>query len=140
MESKTKGTLILDLSDPRAVDEKVSTLPGMKLMFSDQISELYEEDMKTRISKVPSVEAMIAKEVPILEETMKKIEPEPLVKDTSSSVDSLRIQELKKALQMLGETDEKKIKIIDELTKNVVEKIVSSPTSIPKKALEQENT
>jgi glutamyl-tRNA reductase len=139
MESKTKGTLILDLSDPRAVDEKVSTLPGMKLMFSDQISELYEEDMKTRISKVPSVEAMIAKEVPILEETMKKIEPEPLVKDTSSSVDSLRIQELKKALQMLGETDEKKIKIIDELTKNVVEKIVSSPTNIPKKALEQEN-
>ena len=139
MESKTKGTLILDLSDPRDVDEKVSILPGMKLMFSDQISELYEEDMKARISKVPAVEAMIAKEVPILEETMKKIEPEPLVKDVTSSVDSLRIQELKKALQMLGETDEKKIKIIDELTKNVVEKIVSLPTNTPKKVLEQEN-
>ncbi len=139
MESKTKGTLILDLSDPRAVDERVSILPGMKLMFRDQISELYEEDMKARINKVPAVEAMIAKEVPILEETMKKIEPEPLVKDVTSSVDSLRMQELKKALQMLGETDEKKIKIIDELTKNVVEKIVSLPTNKPKKILEQEN-
>lgn len=138
MESKTKGTLLLDLSDPRTVDEKVSTLPGMKLMFSDQISELYEEDMKSRMSKVPAVEEMIAKEVPILEETMKKVEQEPLVKDVTFSVDSLRIQELKKALQMLGETDEKKIKIIDELTKNVVEKIISLPANKPKKVLEQE--
>jgi len=138
MESKTKGTLLLDLSDPRTVDEKVSTLPGMKLMFSDQISELYEEDMKSRMSKVPAVEEMIAKEVPILEETMKKVEQEPSVKDVTFSVDSLRIQELKKALQMLGETDEKKIKIIDELTKNVVEKIISLPANKPKKVLEQE--
>jgi len=138
MESKTKGTLLLDLSDPRTVDEKVSTLPGMKLMFSDQISELYEEDMKSRMSKVPAVEEMIAKEVPILEETMKKVEHEPSVKDVTFSVDSLRIQELKKALQMLGETDEKKIKIIDELTKNVVEKIISLPANKPKKVLEQE--
>lgn len=133
MESKTKGTLLLDLSDPRAVDEKVSILPGMKLMFRDQISERYEEDMKARISKIPAVEAMIAKELPTLEEIMKKLESEPLVKDETSNMDSLRIQELKKALQMLGETDEKKIKIIDELTKNVIEKIVSLPTNKPKK-------
>lgn len=133
MESKTKGTLLLDLSDPRTVDEKVSILPGMKLMFRDQISERYEEDMKARISKIPSVETMIAKELPTLEEIMKKLESESLVKDETSNVDSLRIQELKKALQMLGETDEKKIKIIDELTKNVIEKIVSLPTNKPKK-------
>lgn len=133
MESKTKGTLLLDLSDPRTVDEKVSILPGMKLMFRDQISERYEEDMKARISKIPSVETMIAKELPTLEEIMKKLESESLVKDETSNVDSLRIQELKKALQMLGETDEKKIKIIDELTKNVIEKIVSLPTNKPQK-------
>jgi len=49
----------------------------------------------------------------------------------------MRIQELQKALQMLGETDEKRIKIIDELTKAVVESIVSTPMNNLRKASEQ---
>jgi glutamyl-tRNA reductase len=51
----------------------------------------------------------------------------------------MRIKELQKALQMLGETDEKRIKIIDELTKAVVESIVSTPMNNLRKASEQGN-
>ena len=140
MENKKKGTLLLDISDPRAVDEKVSTFPGMKLMFRDQISEMYEEDMKARKGKIPAVEEMISKEVPILEATMNRLDAEPLVKEVSASVDLLRKKELEKALQMLGETDEEKIKIIDELTKAVADSIVSIPVSDSKKASEQDNS
>jgi len=125
MENKKKGTLILDISEPRAVDEKVSTFPGMKLMFRDQVAELYEEDVKARKGIVPSVEEMIGKEVPIIEATMKRLDAEPIVQDVALSADSLRKKELEKALESLGETDENKIKIIEELTKNVVEKISS---------------
>ncbi len=139
MENKKKGTLILDISDPRAVDEKVSQFPGMKLMFRDQVAELYEEDVKARKGKVPSVEEMIAKEVPIIEATMKRLDAESLVKDVVVSVDSLRKKELEKALEKLGETDEHKIKIIEELTKNVVEKTISVPINNSKKTSEQDN-
>ncbi len=139
MGNKKNGTLILDISDPRAVDEKVSTFPGMKLMFRDQVAELYEEDVKARKGLVPSVEEMIGKEVPIIEATMKRLDATPLVKDVTISVDSLRKKELEKALEQLGETDANKIKIIEELTKNVVEKIISIPVSNSKKTSEQEN-
>lgn len=138
MENKKKGTLILDISDPRAVDEKVSSFPGMKLMFRDQVAELYEEDVQARKGLIPSVEEMISKEVPIIEATMKRLGSESVVKDVAVSVDSLRKQELEKALEQLGETDENKIKIIEELTKNVVEKIVSVPASSSKNTTEQE--
>jgi len=80
MESKTKGTMILDISDPRAVDEKVSTLPGTKLMFRDQIAEMEERNLRARKEEVLAVEKMISKEVPIIEATMKRLDPEPLVK------------------------------------------------------------
>jgi len=139
MEKKTKGTLILDISEPRAVDEKVSQFPGMKLMFRDQVAEMYEEDVRARKGKVPSVEGMIGKEVPIIEATMKRLDAEPLVKDVTVSADSLRKKELEKALEKLGETDENKIKIIEELTKNVVEKIISVPVNNSKETSEQEN-
>ncbi|KAG0511861.1 MAG: Glutamyl-tRNA reductase [Nitrosopumilales archaeon] len=76
MENKKKGTLLIDVSDPRAVDEKVSKFPGMKLMFRDQISELVEENEQTRMNKIPDVEKMISKEVPIIEALMKRLDPE----------------------------------------------------------------
>jgi len=139
MQNKKKGTLILDISDPRAIDEKVSTFPMTKLLFRDQIAEMYEEDVRARKGKVPAVEEMISKEVPIIDETLKRAEPEPIAKDVAVNVDSLRKKELEKALEMLGETDQSKIKIIEELTKNVVEKIISVPTKNSKKAPEQEN-
>jgi len=48
MEEKKKGTLILDLSDPRTVDEGISALPGIKLLFRDQITEIFEESVKDK--------------------------------------------------------------------------------------------
>jgi len=132
--NKKTGVLILDVSDPRAVGEKVSTIPGIKLMFRDQIIEMVEENETIRMNKVPNVEKMIAKEVPIIEATMKRLDAEPIVRDVLTTVEDIRKKELEKALEMLGETDENKIKIIEELTKTVVESIVSAPS---KKAAEK---
>lgn len=132
--NKKTGVLILDVSDPRAVGEKVSTIPGIKLMFRDQIIEMVEENETIRMNKVPNVEKMIAKEVPIIEATMKRLDAEPIVRDVLTTVEDIRKKELEKALEMLGETDENKIKIIEELTKTVVESIVSVPS---KKAAEK---
>lgn len=126
--NKKTGVLILDISEPRAVDDKVSTIPGVKLMFKDQIIELVEENEKIRMGKVPEVEKLISKEVPIIEATMKRVDAEPIIVDIQASVDAIRKKELEKALEKLGETDENKIKIIEELTKTVTQKIVSSPT------------
>lgn len=74
MEEKKKGTLILDLSDPRTVDEGVTALPGIKLLFRDQIAELYEESVKARVGIVPAVEKIIEKELPVLSARMKRLD------------------------------------------------------------------
>ena len=137
MKNKKSGVMILDLSNPRTVDEKVATIPGIKLMNIDQIAEMIDKNMKKRKDKVSTVENIISEEVPVIEATMKRLDAEPLVKDVFTNADSMRIKELQKALQMLGETDEKRIKIIDELTKAVVESIVSTPMNNLRRASEQ---
>ncbi|MEK6869986.1 MAG: glutamyl-tRNA reductase, partial [Thermoproteota archaeon] len=108
-----------------------------KLMNLDQIAEMVEKNMKSRLDKVKSVENIISEEVTVLEASMKRLDAEPLVKDVFKNIDSLREKELQKALQMLNEKDEKKIKIIEELTKAVVESIVSTPMNNIRKASEQ---
>jgi len=74
MEEKKKGTLILDLSEPRTVDERITKLPRIKLLFRDQIYEIYEESVKATIGIIPAVEKIIAKEVPVLSITMKRLD------------------------------------------------------------------
>ena len=139
MKNKKSGMMILDLSNPRTVDEQVATIPGIKLMNIDQIAEMVDKNMTKRKEKVSTVQNIISEEVPIIEATMKRLDAEPLVKDVFTNADSMRIKELQKALQMLGETDKKRIKIIDELTKAVVESIVSAPMNNLRKASEQGN-
>ncbi len=137
MKEKSGGMMILDLSNPRTVDEKVATIGGIKLMNLDQIAEMVEKNMNARQNKVKTIENIINEEVVILEASMKRLDAEPLVKDVFKSIDSLRTKELQKALQMLDEKNEEKIKIIDELTKAVVESIVSTPMNNIRKASEQ---
>jgi glutamyl-tRNA reductase len=137
VEKRKKGMMILDLSNPRTVDERVATIGGIKLMNLDQIAEMVEKNMNARLNKVKTVENIINEEVTVLEASMKRLDAEPLVKDVFKNIDSLRQKELEKALSMLDEKDEKKIKIIEELTKAVVESIVSIPMNNIRKASEQ---
>ena len=73
MQEKKKGILILDLSEPRAVEESIMELHGIKLLFRDQVAEIYEENTKLRSGIVPAVEKIISKELPILSTSMKRI-------------------------------------------------------------------
>ena len=139
IKEKKKGMMILDLSNPRTVDEKVATVNGIKLMNIDQIAEMVDKNMRSRIGKVKTVENIISEELPVLEAAMNRLDAEPIVKDVFKNIDSLRVKELKKALQMLDEKDENKIKIIEELTKAVVESIVSQPMNNLRKASEEGN-
>ena len=79
MKNKKKGTLVLDLSEPRTVDEQISTIKGIKLVNPSQINEMIEENMKKRMNAVSSTEEKVEEEIPIIEATMKRIGTKSLV-------------------------------------------------------------
>ncbi|MEO9276316.1 MAG: glutamyl-tRNA reductase [Nitrososphaera sp.] len=137
MESGKNGMMIMDLSNPRTVDEKVSTIKKIKMMNLDQIAEMVDKNMRTRMGVVSSAEKIINEELPVVEAAMKRIEVEPIVNGVFKEIDQVRLKELRKALQMLGETDENKIRIIDQLTQAIVEDIMSTPMNNLRKASEQ---
>ncbi len=140
LNQKNHGMMILDLSNPRTVDEKVAELSGVKLMNIDQIAEIVEKNMRSRIGQKNTAEEIIKDELPVLEASMKRLEAEPVVKDVFKNIDLLRIKELQKALTMLGDLDDDKKKIIDDLSKAIVESIVTTPMNNLRKHTEQGNT
>jgi len=79
MKNKKKGTLIMDLSEPRTVDELIATIKRIKLVNPAQINEMIAENTKRRLNAVSSVEGRIDEEIPIIEATLKRISGESLV-------------------------------------------------------------
>lgn len=122
------GIMILDLSNPRTVDERVATLGGVKLMNLDQIAEMVDRNMRSRAAKAGAAEGIIAsEEMPAIESAMNRLDAEPIVEAAFKRADEVRERELRKALQMLGEGDEGRIRIIDGLTRAVVEGVMAGP-------------
>jgi len=139
LKQKSGGMMLLDLSNPRTVDEKVAELNNIKLMNIDQIAEMVDKNMRSRVGQKNTAEQIINEELPVVEASMKRLEAEPIVKDVFKNIDNLRNKELQKALNMLGDLDDDKKKIVDELTKAIVESIVSTPMNNLRKETEQGN-
>lgn len=139
MKNKKSGMMILDLSNPRTVDEKVATISGIKMMNLDQIAEMVEKNLKYRSNQRQTAEKIITEELSVLQAQMKRLEIEPVVKEIFKDIDIKRTKEFEKALSMLGKMDESQIKIIEDLTKAIVEGIISTPMNNLRKASEQED-
>ena len=132
------GMMILDLSNPRTVDERVATLGGVKLMNLDQIAEMVDKNMRSRVAKAGAAEGIIAsEEMPAIESAMNRLDAEPIVEGAFKRADEVRARELRKALQMLGEDDADRVRIIDGLTRAVVEGIMSGPMNNLRRASEE---
>ena len=112
MKGKTNGIMILDLSNPRTVDEKVATISGVKLMNLDQIAEMVEKNINARINKVKTVENIIKEEISVLEASMKRLDAEPLVTDVFKNIENLGKRNYKKHYKCWEKTMKEKSKLL----------------------------
>jgi len=136
MQNRKSGMVIVDLSNPRTVEEKVTTLKGVKLINIDEVSALVEKNLRARMHEVKDAERIIENEVYSVEARMKRLEAEPVVDSLFKKVDLIRERELGKALHMLGELDEEQKKVIEQLSHAIVEGILSNPMDTLRKASE----
>ncbi|WP_415282941.1 glutamyl-tRNA reductase [Candidatus Nitrososphaera sp. FF02] len=135
MKSRKEAMMIFDLSNPRTVDEKVATLHGVKLINMDQIAELVEKNMRSRMKEVHSADKIIDGEMKSVDGMMKRLKAEPVVVSVFKSVDAIRERELKKALSMLKKSSPDDAKIVEQLSYAIVEGILSTPMNYLRKEI-----
>ncbi len=136
MKNRKDSMVIVDLSNPRTVEEKVTTLKGVKLINIDEVSALVEKNLKARMHEVNDAERIIGDEIYSLETRMKRLEVEPAVDSLFKKVDNIRERELAKALHMLGNLSEEQKKVVEQLSHAIVEGVLSNPMDNLRKASE----
>ena len=138
IEGRKEAMMIFDLSNPRTVDERVASIRGIKLVNMDQIAELVEKNMRTRMKEVHSAEKIIDSEIKLVDGMMKRLKAEPVIVSVFRSVDGIRERELKKALSMLGKkSGPEEARIIEQLSYAIVEGILATPMNYLRKEMEE---
>ncbi len=127
MQKRRRGMVIVDLSNPRTVEEKIAALKGVKLINIDEVAALVEKNIRARMHEVKSAKKIIDEESCFVEARMKRLAVEPLVDSLFRKVDAIRRRELEKALQMLDSLSEEERRVIEQLSHAIVEGVLSSP-------------
>ncbi len=125
---KNEGMMIFDLSNPRTVDDKITTISGIKLVNIDQIAEIVDRNLKRRHEEIVLAEKMIQSGMQSMDLLFRKIKAEPFVVSIFKIVDEVRNRELSKAARMLGiKKGMKEFEIMEQLSFAIVEGILSTP-------------
>jgi glutamyl-tRNA reductase len=130
--------MIFDLSNPRTVDERVATIRGVKLINMDQIAELMDKNMRSRIKEVNFAEKLINDEMKSFDTVIKRMKAEPIVMAVFRNVDTIRERELKKAFSLIGKKmapDE--ARVVEQLSYAIVEGVLSIPMNNLRKEIEE---
>lgn len=126
-----KPLYIIDITNPRNVEESVAGLPGVTLHNMDSLKQLSEANLAKRKSEVASVERIIAEEAEYMKRAYNRQRADHLIGSLYQRTDGVRLEELQKAVARLashGGLTEPQIKILSEFSQSLTSKILSAPT------------
>jgi glutamyl-tRNA reductase len=119
--SNRSGLMIIDISNPRNVEESVQDVDGVKLYNIDDLRTIAERNKEKRQEKAEKASKIIDEALLLLEQDLKAQSVSNIVSSLFSNAEEIRQKELTKAHNMLGKLDEKKRDVIDGLTFEIVE-------------------
>jgi glutamyl-tRNA reductase len=127
---KNRPLFLIDIAVPRDIDPEVNHIENVYLYDVDDLKELSQQHLSDRIKESEKAHAIIEKEVVNFSHWLKQLEKNPLITHIIDVVEETRINELKKMIQKMKNTDEETLKSMDLLTKNIVNKLIHRHISL----------
>ena len=128
--------VMVDIANPRDIDEDVSKL-GVKLFNIDDLRGIANRSRKMRETEASDAEKIVAEEMVLLKRSLKHLEVEPIISDIRVTAENIRLNETQRAFKMLGDMNGNE-KIVEDLTKVVVERLFFNVIKNLKKAAEND--
>ncbi|MEE1128430.1 MAG: glutamyl-tRNA reductase [Methanobrevibacter sp.] len=132
-----ESLMMVDIANPRDISNDVSEI-GVKLFNIDDLREIADMNTQLRIKEFGEAENIIEEEFILLKESFKIMEVEKTLANLRSSMEEIRQRETQKASVKLADVDGS-VKILDNLTNSIVNKIFFDISKKVKTAAKEEN-
>ncbi len=129
--------MMVDIANPRDISEDVVDL-GVKLFNIDDLREIADVNTQLRIKEFGEAENIIDEEFILLNESFKIMEVDDILGSLRASMEEIRQRETQKASLKLADVDGS-VKILDNLTNSIVNKIFFDISKKVKKAAKEED-
>jgi glutamyl-tRNA reductase len=140
MADREEKLLLIDIANPRDIDEAASEVPGVQLHNIDSLKNISSENMRQRMAEVAKVDAIIAEELQLLKAKYKRKQAEDLLARLYSQAEFIKDQEVRRAMNKLsarhtlGEIEQR---VLQDMSHSIVNKLLSEPTKALKRAAER---
>jgi glutamyl-tRNA reductase len=124
----SRSLMLFDISVPRNIATDVNELDNVQAFNVDDLKAVVAQNQESRRQMAQEAELLLEEEVEAFEVWWRSLETVTTISCLRSKVESIREQELEKALSRLGsEFAEKHQEVIEALTRGIVNKILHDP-------------
>ena len=113
-----------DLSVPRSVEDEVDNVAGALLYNIDDIKSKANAALEKRIKAIPRVKEIIEESITEFSTWSNEMVVSPTINKLKSALEEIRKEEM---ARFLKGTDLKQAKMVDKLTKSMMQKIIKLP-------------
>lgn len=140
--------LIIDLSQPRNVEETVGNLPYVKLQNIDNLRGVANVNLQARLDESKKAEELLKSDLVRLVNKLKQVQVEPLISVLYGKAEKKRRKEVAKAFRMMQSALERQgassnfsrcKQIIDDLSREIVEQTLMEPINNLRAAAANDN-
>lgn len=124
----SRSLMLFDISVPRNVDGDVNELDNVQAFNVDDLKAVVAQNQESRRRLAMEAEGLLEEEVEAFDVWWRSLETVPTISCLRDKMETIRAQELEKALSRLGtEFAERHQEIIEALTRGIVNKILHEP-------------
>ena len=118
----------IDIAVPRDVDPAVNTLENVFLYDIDDLHNVVQENRRARQREALAAEELVWQEVRQFQAWLAARHAVPTIVALRQRAETMRRQELDKALAKLGPLDDRQRRALEALTSSIVNKLLHAPT------------
>ncbi|MGB3669407.1 MAG: glutamyl-tRNA reductase [Phormidesmis sp.] len=123
-----RSLLVFDIAVPRNVHSNISEIEAVFAFNVDDLKAVVAQNQESRRQMALEAEGLLEEEVDAFMDWLRSLDTVPTISSLRSKVETIREQELEKAMSRLGsEFSEKHRGVVEALTRGIVNKILHDP-------------
>lgn len=142
MQKRKKGLLLIDIGNPRNIENSVGELPGISLHNIDGLRSISETNLAKRREEAKKAELLIEEELVLLNKQYKRQQADRIISALYSRVEAIRGKECEEAINKLkarhtmGDVERE---VLDDMTHSFANQVLAEPTKILRNAAEHDD-
>jgi glutamyl-tRNA reductase len=128
LDQRPRPIIIIDIAQPRDVEEGVSSVDGVSVFSIDDLRVVSENNLAERRAEAERARAFIGEELEQFISLVNRIAADDTLSLLYTWAEAIRIRERDRAIHRLSGDDPRVREVIDDLTRVMVKKLLSDAT------------